>query len=176
MSSTSFPKKFLGSDRTNKILISILVITIVFIVGLIILSVLISYLRKEVSLPILSFNVGIHSLWTMNSSICDPYHIQSGSYRMNFFNSENIFVHTIFIYEIMLSTKINTNININETKNDKKELLHTLIVPQNSSINQYDYSIVLNHPGHFVFENYANNTKIGSITFIYPNPCITSSI
>ena len=87
------------TDRTNTILISILVASILIVAGIIILSIFISYLRKVEEFPILNMDVGVMSFWKNENSLCDPNNVENGSYRINFFNSDNVFVHSLVIRE-----------------------------------------------------------------------------
>lgn len=141
-------------DRGRSILIAILVFSILIIVILIVVSIIIAYLRRDINFPTLNINVVESKQWQSPMEMCDPYNISKGSYRMNFFNSENIFIHTIII------------------SNATNEILKKIIVPQDVPSSQYIYSYILKEPGTYTFENFKGSEKIGQIIFTYPHPCI----
>ena len=147
-SSPSAKKK---KDRSQKVIISIIVVGVVLLLGVIVVSTIISFLRKEISVPTLSVKVP-DEFWTTSSVICDPYGITSGDYRLNFYAPNAGLPYTILIKQ-------------------QEVILATIVVPQESSASTVTYSYILTAPGTYLLEAWFNGEKTGQCTFIYPNSC-----
>ena len=145
--------------RTRKILLAISIIGFILLAGIIILAVIIAYLRKEVEAPVLNIPVTDRKIWDNSSepSICDPYNRSSGTYRLNFYNSDNA------------SSFAHTRMTI-KTESDSK-LLASVVVPQGTNTQALFYSYLLPKPDTYHLENFVNGVFMGSLTFRYPNPC-----
>lgn len=146
--------RILLEDRARKVLISIVVISVVLLLAIIVVSIIISYLRQEVSTATLSFDVGASSLWNgAVTNVCDPYNVQKGHYRLNFYSGPSVFVHTITIYD------------------DQKVQLANIVVPQDIASSNLNYSFILQKAGTYSIRNSSNGEFIGEFTFSYPAPC-----
>ena len=146
-------------ERAKRILISIVVVSFVLLVAIVIVSVIISYLRHEVSTASLSFDVGNPLVWQKVEpfTVCDPYDVQSGKYRLNFYCGSSPFVHAIII-----------------SQGDTE--LAKIIVPQDTPPSDLTYSYILPKPGTYLIKNFSNSQAIGQFEFSYPNPCTLTHV
>jgi hypothetical protein len=151
--------------KAKKIIISIAVVGFVLIVAIIIISIFIAYIRRQVDTVHLNISVTEYALWRPTpSTLCDPYDYQGNMYRLNFYSGPAAYAHVVAVY------RLGTDVDGTTTY----EFFARIVVPQETIPSSQVFSVLLNKQATYLLENSANGTVLGQLLFTFPNPCPSS--